>query len=102
MEVRKLIIEIANTNIGWDAPRIHGELRKLGIDVAESTVSKYMPIRGAAPGSRQSWRTFLANHKHQMLAIDFAALSLSLAKSICREMDRHAEERLSRPRDCDQ
>lgn len=74
VEIRKLIIKMANANIGWGAPRIHGELRKLGIDVAESTVSKYMPKRGTVPGSRQSWRTFLANHKREMLAIDFAVV----------------------------
>jgi transposase InsO family protein len=58
-------------NPTWGAPRIHGELLKLGIDVAESTVSKYLP----APSRRtpsQGWRTFLHNHFAQMLAVDFA------------------------------
>ena len=44
----------------WGAPRIHGELLKLGIVVSERTVSRYLPNRGTAPS--QTWRTFLANH----------------------------------------
>ena len=52
----------------WGAPRIHGELLKLGFDIAESTVSKYM-IRHHGPPS-QSWRTFLRNHANAIAAID--------------------------------
>jgi putative transposase len=49
--------------------RIHGELLKLGIDIAESSVSKYM-VRGRKPPS-QTWRTFLENHAQQLVSIDF-------------------------------
>jgi transposase InsO family protein len=52
----------------WGAPRIHGELLKLGFEVAESTVSKYM-IRHRGPPS-QTWRTFLRNHADAIAAID--------------------------------
>ena len=52
----------------WGAPRIHGELLKLGIQVSESVVSKYM-VRHPKPPS-QSWKTFLANHEAEILAID--------------------------------
>ena len=52
----------------WGAPRIHGELLKLGFEIAESTVSKYM-IRRRGPPS-QTWRTFLHNHAHAIAAID--------------------------------
>jgi len=52
----------------WGAPRIHGELLKLGFEIAESTVSKYM-IRRRGPPS-QTWRTFLANHADAIAAID--------------------------------
>ncbi len=52
-DVRKLIVEMASTNVGWGAPRIHGELLKLGIEVSESTVQRYMPKRKAPPGSQQ-------------------------------------------------
>jgi len=70
-DVRKLIVEMANTNVGWGAPRIHGELLKLGITVSERTVQRYMPKRDAPPGSQQRWRTFLNNHMQESLAIDF-------------------------------
>jgi transposase InsO family protein len=53
----------------WGAPRIHGELLKLGINVSEAVVSKYM-IRHRKPPS-QTWRTFLENHAEDILAIDF-------------------------------
>jgi len=53
----------------WGAPRIHGELRKLGINIGESSVSKYM-VRGRKPPS-QTWRTFLENHAQQLVSIDF-------------------------------
>src|SRR5262249_39587775 len=51
------------------APRIHGELLKLGFDVSQATVAKYMPRSTATPS--QSWRTFLANHVQQIAAADF-------------------------------
>ncbi len=53
----------------WGAPRIHGELLKLGIDIGETSVSKYM-IRRRNPPS-QTWRTFLENHVNSMVSIDF-------------------------------
>jgi putative transposase len=56
-------------NPGWGAPRIHGELLKLGIDIGESSVSKYM-VRPRKPPS-QTWRTFLENHAQQLASIDF-------------------------------
>ena len=73
-DIRKLIAEMASTNAGWGAPRIHGELLKLGINVCERTVQRYMPKREALPGSRQRWRTFLHNHVRESLAIDFAVV----------------------------
>jgi len=56
-------------NPGWDAPRIHGELLKLGIDIGESSVSKYL-VRCRKPPS-QNRRTFPENHVTQMVSIDF-------------------------------
>jgi len=60
-------------NPTWGAPRIHGELLKLGLSLAQSTVSKYLP-RNLKPPS-QSWRTFLRNHLRKAIAIDFAVVS---------------------------
>jgi transposase InsO family protein len=68
-EVRDLIHQMSRDNPLWGAPRIHGELRKLGIDVCQSTVSKYM-VRHRKPPS-QSWRTFLSNHAQDIVSIDF-------------------------------
>jgi len=72
-EIRRLIAQMAN-NVGWGAPRIHGELCKLGIEISQATVSRYMPKPPPRPGSRQSWSTFLTNHRHELLAIDFAVV----------------------------
>lgn len=71
-ETRELIARLDRENPLWGAPRIHGELLMLGIDVSESTVSKYLG-KAARPPS-QSWRTFVRNHLHQSIAIDFAVV----------------------------
>ncbi len=59
-EIRGLIRRMSRENPGWGAPRIHGELLKLGIDISETSVSKYL-VRSRRPPS-QTWRTFLENH----------------------------------------
>ena len=56
------------------APRIHGELLKLGFEISEITVSRYMPNVPSPAGSRQRWATFFRNHLHETLAIDFAVV----------------------------
>src|SRR6266498_1677383 len=58
-EIRDLVWKMAREN-GWGAPRIHGELLKLGFMVSERTVSRYMRKHGRSPERRQSWLTFLA------------------------------------------
>jgi putative transposase len=67
--VKALIRHMAQANPLWGAPRIHGELLKLGIEVSERTVSRLMP-KGRKPPS-QTWRTFLDNHIREMVSIDF-------------------------------
>src|SRR5215471_5324124 len=59
-EIRKLVRTIAGANPIWGAPRIHGELLKLGLEISERTVSRLMPKRYREPS--QSWKTFLSNH----------------------------------------
>ena len=71
-EIQELIRKMADANPTWGAPRIHGELLTLGIRVSESTVSKYLPRRRKPPS--QGWRTFLANHLHEAIAVDFAVV----------------------------
>ena len=68
-EIRTLIRTMSQANPRWGAPRIHGELLKLGLDVCETTVAKYME-RPRQPSS-QTWRTFLRNHLGQIVAADF-------------------------------
>lgn len=67
-EIRELIKEMSRDNPLWGAPRIHGELLKLGIDVSQSTVDKYMVKRSGPPS--QGWRTLLRNHADGIAAID--------------------------------
>jgi hypothetical protein len=67
-ELRALIRRMSIENPLWGAPRIHGELLKLGFEVAQSSVAKYMAKRGGPPG--QGWRTFLRNHAPDIAAMD--------------------------------
>ncbi len=68
-EIRSLIRRMARENPTWGAPRIHGELLKLGFEVSEATVSRYMPRRRKPPS--QTWRSFLRNHTLDLVSIDF-------------------------------
>lgn len=68
-DVQTLLRTMSRANPLWGAPRIHGELLKLGIAVSQATVAKYMG-RDRQPPS-QTWRTFLANHIGQVVAADF-------------------------------
>jgi putative transposase len=68
-EVAALVRKMAAANPLWGAPRIHGELLKLGIEISERTVSRLMPKRRPEPS--QPWRTFLANHVCDLVSIDF-------------------------------
>ena len=67
-ELRALIRRMSIENPLWGAPRIHGELLKLGFEIAQSSVAKYMVKRGGPPG--QGWRTFLRNHAPDIAAMD--------------------------------
>jgi hypothetical protein len=69
VEIRSLIRRMARENPTWGAPRIHGELLKLGFDISEATVSRYMPRRRKPPS--QTWRSFLRNHTLGLVSIDF-------------------------------
>lgn len=69
-EIRGLIRKMATDN-GWGAPRIHGELRMLGFDVSERTVSRYLRPLRRRPEARQNWLTFLRNHREVIAAMDF-------------------------------
>jgi putative transposase len=68
-DVRELIRQMRRENPLWGAPRIHGELLKLGIDIGETSVGKYMGRREKPPS--QTWRTFLNNHLTTIVSVDF-------------------------------
>jgi putative transposase len=68
-DIRDLIRRMSRENPLWGAPRIHSELLKLGINLGETSVSKYL-IRRRRPPS-QTWRTFLENHLGSLVSVDF-------------------------------
>ncbi len=68
LEERELIRRIARENPLWGAPHVHGELLKLGVEMSQATVAKYMKHR--RPPS-QGWKTFLVNHAREIAAVDF-------------------------------
>jgi hypothetical protein len=116
-QLRSLIGRMATVNCLWGAPRIHGELLKLGFTVPERTVSRYMPDRRKVPS--QSWRTFLANEFGQLTfapmvtssdavgvhdvadarVCRFAPLSLHSTggRSLCRAVDTRRSVSLASP-----
>ena len=67
-EIRQLICDMSIANPLWGAPRIHGELLKLGIDVGQTTVAKYMAKRRRPPS--QSWKTFLRSQADGIASMD--------------------------------
>jgi hypothetical protein len=67
-EIRELIRQMSVANSLWGAPRIHGELLKLGIQVSQATVGRYLPWRPKLPSP--TWRSFLHNHLTEIAAID--------------------------------
>ena len=68
-EVRDLIFQMVAENSSWGAPRIQGELLKLGIQMSQTTVAKYMARHRKPPS--QNWRTFLKNHIQTLVSADF-------------------------------
>ena len=92
-EIRDLIRRMNKENPLWGAPRIHSELLMLGIEVAESTVARYMTKR-QGPAS-QGWKTFLRNHAAGIASIDlFVVRTISFKLLYGRVILRHARRRL--------
>ena len=92
-EMRALIRRMSRENPLWGAPRIHGELLMLGIEVAESTVGRYMVRRRRPPS--QGWKTFLRNHAAGIASLDlFVVPTLSFKLLYGLVILRHARRRL--------
>jgi transposase InsO family protein len=93
IELRSLIRRMSLENRLWGAPRIHGELLKLGYEVAQSTVAKYMAKNGR--GSSQTWKTFLRNHAADIAAMDFLVVpTISFRLVFVLVILRHRRRRL--------
>ena len=92
-EIRALVRDMSRANPLWGAPRIHGELLKLGINVAQSTVAKYMVCRRGPPS--QSWATFLRNHAPRIAAVDlFVVPTLAFKILYCLVILSHDRRQL--------
>ena len=91
--MRALIRRMSRENPLWGAPRIHGELLMLGIEVAESTVGRYMVRRRRPPS--QGWKTFLRNHAAGIVSLDlFVVRTISFKLLYGLVILRHARRRL--------
>ena len=73
--IKALIRQMSLANPLWDAPRIHGELLKLGIEASQTTVAKYLVREGKPPS--QTWRTFVENHAKDIMATDFFTVPIA-------------------------
>jgi hypothetical protein len=92
-EIRDLIRRMTKENALWGAPRIHGELLMLGIEVAQSTVARYMTRRQGPPS--QGWKTFLRNHAAGIASIDlFVVRTISFKLLSGLVILRQAQRRL--------
>jgi hypothetical protein len=80
-DIRALIRRMSRENPLWGAPRIHGELLMLGVDVAESTVGRYMVWRRRPPS--QGWKTFLRNHVAGIASLDLFVVRTISFKLLC-------------------
>jgi hypothetical protein len=89
-EIRNLIRRMSLANPLWGAPRIHGELRKLGIEVSQATVGRYLPWRPEVPSP--IWRSFLHNHADGIVAVDLFVLpTVAFQTLYCLIVLRHGQ-----------
>jgi hypothetical protein len=104
-EIAALIRKMAAADPLWGAPRIHGELLKLGVEISERTVCRIMPKRRFGPS--QTWRTFLANHLLDLVSIDFFTVPTARCEEVrdrglvgleARDADERASDRSGPPR----
>jgi putative transposase len=95
LEVRELIQRMAQENTGWGAPKIHGELLKLGFVLSERSVSRYLRVfqRCGDPGKR--WLAFLRNHREAIVALDFFTVpTLSFRVLYCLFVIEYSRRRI--------
>ena len=95
-ELQKLIRSMATENPTWGAPRIHGELLKLGFEISECTVSRYLGRMKRHGDSGKRWLTFLKNHREAIAAMDFFTVPTATfrrALLLLRDQPQPAENR---------
>jgi putative transposase len=94
-EARALIRRMASENSSWGAPRIHGELLKLGFDVSERTVSRYLRRIAPAANAGKLWLAFLRNHREVIAAMDFFTVpTLTFRVLYCFFVIEHGRRRI--------
>jgi putative transposase len=91
-ELRELIGRMAREN-GWGAPRIHGELLKLGLRIDERTVSRYLPRGRTSPDKLQRWLVFLRNHRDGLVGMDFFTVPTAAFRLLWVFVVLHHEQR---------
>ncbi len=86
---------MALENSGWGAPRIHGELRKLGFEISERTVARYLRSGRRRGDPARRWHAFLANHREAIVAMDFFAVpTLTFHVLYCLFVIEHSRRRI--------
>jgi hypothetical protein len=94
-EVRDLISRLAEENAGWGAPRIHGELQKLGFEVSERSVARYLRWLRRRGDPDRSWLAFLRNHREAIVALDFFTVPTATFRLLyCLFVTEHERRRI--------
>jgi putative transposase len=94
-EIRALIRRLAMENPSWGAPKIHGELLKIGFEIGERTVARYLPHARPRGDSSRRWLAFLANHRDVIVAADFFTVpTLSFHLLYCFFVIEHGQRRI--------
>jgi putative transposase len=94
-EIRLLIRRLAQENQGWGAPKVHGELQKLGFVVSERSVARYLRRIRRRGDSAKSWLTFLRNHREVIVAFDFFSVpTVTFQLLYCFFVIEHSRRRI--------
>jgi hypothetical protein len=94
-EFQELIFRMVVENSTWGAPRIHGELLMLGMDVSERTISRWMKRAPRDPEPARRWLTFLGNHRKVIAAMDFFTVpTITFSALYCFFVIRHDRRRI--------
>jgi len=95
-EIRVLIQRLAQENQGWGAPKIHGELQKLGLVVSERSVARYLRRIRRSGEPAKCWLTFLQNHREVIAAFDFFTVPMVAWMRACSWVSSTASDNLRR------